>query len=240
MALHKPRALSPEDVRERLLEYRLEVIPVRQTPPEFRASFEAAYLAWLKMWTPVFTPLGHPPLASDDFTRQDEIGAIFRDSTCLAFTLYRTVDTESRAVRDDSYFRIWPELAVAALARDSPRILICSYLAVERAARRRSAGVSLTEVMIAMNSRYLLESQASASAGMTRNDRGINTVCRAQGARLLASGLKFHGFDVDLVAFYKNELSASVTPYAEVLDEFWANRRRPVPPLCNAARPLSQ
>jgi len=57
----------------------------------------------------------------------------------------------------------------------------------------------------------------------------MNSVCRAQGARVLAQDLKFHGFDVDLVAFYRNELSTLVTPYTEGLNEFWTNRRRTAP-----------
>jgi hypothetical protein len=53
----------------------------------------SAYECWSQVWKQTFTELeGRSVLHSDDFTRQDEIGALFHGYECIALFFSRLVD----------------------------------------------------------------------------------------------------------------------------------------------------
>ena len=72
----------------------------------------SAYECWSQVWKQTFTELeGRSVLHSDDFTRQDEIGALFHGYECIALFFSRQVDLSNPLAHDDSYFSVWPREA---------------------------------------------------------------------------------------------------------------------------------
>lgn len=225
MAQNKLAKIDEIALIRKVKSYSLEIIPVKNTPLIQKDRYIAAYKMWKTIWSSTLLELeGLQHLPSDDFTRQDHIAAIFEGPICRAITLHRIVDLSNISHRDDSYFKVWPPEAIQALQRDSSSVLICSYLAVDPDARSRKLGFSLKDLMVSINSRFLIESPASVFAGITRNDRGMNTTCENLGATVLSSNLSLHGVEVDLVAFYKKEITAVSTPYSKACDYLWRTR----------------
>src|ERR1700712_5758269 len=83
------------------------------------------YRLWTEVWHETLLDLDaveHVP--SDEFTRQDEVGAIFHGYECIALSLFRWVDLAEPMHFDDSYFAVWPQAAREKASRDGS-CLVC-------------------------------------------------------------------------------------------------------------------
>jgi hypothetical protein len=163
-----------------------------------------AYRCWADVWQETFAQLenrSHVP--SDDFTRQDEVGALFHGYECVALTFYRWIDLANPIYRDDSYFAVWPEEVRDAACVNGSRICISSNFTIG-APWRRATGCSLKDILGALVVERFLVSDADAVVGTMRTDRGMTRMTDRLGFRRLREGVVHHGVDVDLVAFYRN------------------------------------
>ena len=164
-----------------------------------------AYRCWADVWQETFAELeNRRDVPSDDFTRQDEVGALFHNFECIALSFYRWIDLSNPMYRDDSYFSVWPEeVRDAACARGS-RICVSSNFTIG-APWRRAAGCSLKDVLGAVVVERFLLSDADTLVGTMRADRGMSKLTDRLGFRRLLGGVIHHGVEVDLVAFYRDQ-----------------------------------
>ena len=81
------------------------------------------------------TSMARRCVSQDDFSRQDEIGALFNGSECVGVSAYRFVDLSLPYHRADSYFAAWPQPMLEQIAAASPHVCIGSNLVVAPAWR---------------------------------------------------------------------------------------------------------
>ena len=164
----------------------------------------SAYQCWSEVWKQTFTELeGRSELHSDDFTRQDEVSALFHGYECIALFFSRQVDLSSPLARDDSYFSVWPQAARDAACAQGSRVWVSSNITIHPN-RRKPANVQLSRLICALIIERFLISDADVLVGTMRNDRNMNAITYALGAKPIACGLTHHGVPVDLVAFFRN------------------------------------
>lgn len=165
----------------------------------------AAYECWSDVWKQTFSELeGRASLPSDDFTRQDEIGALFHGYECIALFFSRLVDLSSPLAQDDSYFSVWPKDARQAACLHGSRVWVSSNITIHPR-WRKPGNIALSGLICALIIERFMLSDADVLVGTMRNDRKMNTVTYGLGAKPLATGVIHHGVPVDLVAFYRNE-----------------------------------
>jgi hypothetical protein len=186
-----------------------------------------AYRCWGEVWKQTFQELeDRTDLPSDDFTRQDEVGAIFHGYECVALTFFRWVDLSNPMHQDDSYFAVWPEDARAAACSDGSAICVSSNFTIA-APWRRASGCSLKDVLAALVVERFLISDADALVGTMRNDRRMNEVAYGVGLRPVLRDVIHHGVAVDLMVFHRRSCSR---PPAGALDESIIQALRPTLP----------
>jgi hypothetical protein len=177
--------------------------PANPGPADY-ALLGEAYNCWSNVWKTTLFELDkaeHVP--SDEFTRQDEIGALFHDWECVGLMGYRTVDLASAMHRDDSYFRVWTEEARARATAKGTRMFIAGNLTVA-VPWRRADGASVKELLLALAIERFKASGADALLGTTRNDRGMNDLGYRLGFGPLVRNVTLHNVAVDLVAFFQD------------------------------------
>jgi hypothetical protein len=162
----------------------------------------AAYELWLTVWQKTFKELGKSSLIpSDDFSRQDEIVALFDGPTCAALSFGRIVDMDSSIARHDSYFDAWLFADTVHLKQTGSLVYISSYFTVAEEYRGSAAKHELMRALI----RQFECSRADVLAATTRNARGVNKLVARYGFETIRTGAVMHGADVDLMAYFRGQ-----------------------------------
>jgi hypothetical protein len=183
-----------------------------------------AYRCWSDVWRQTFQELeNRNDLPSDDFTRQDEIGAIFHGYECVALSFFRWVDLRSPMSQDDSYFSVWSQSARDAACSDRSNVCISSNFTLA-SSWRRASGCSLKVVLAALVVERFLVSDASALVGTMRNDRRMNDLAYSVGLRSVVKGVIHHGVEVDLMVYHRKTCAR---PPASPLEESVIQALRP-------------
>jgi hypothetical protein len=183
-----------------------------------------AYRCWSEVWKEAFRELeSRSELPSDDFTRQDEVGAIFHGYECVALSFFRWVDLGSPMIQDDSYFSVWPQSARDAARADGPFVCISSNFTLA-APWRRASGCSLKDILAALVVERFLVSDAHSLVGTMRNDRRMNDLAYSVGLRPVLKGVIHHGVEVDLMLYRRGSCSR---PPAAPLEESVIQALRP-------------
>jgi hypothetical protein len=217
--LRNPRRVPVEE-----LEYHLFRPRTAHTP-----LLERAYELWREGWrTTLFELDGTRELHSDEFGRQDEIGVLSLDGSCVALTGLRWLDMSLPRSREDSYFKCWPADALAKIA--DRVVAIASNTLVHPDWRgtlveppRDQAGdpVRLAFTTNALSTCRFLASPAQSLIALTRNDRAIDRVMAALGSTRLAR-IEMHGIETDIV----NIERADATPHGPVVNHLWSRRHQ--------------
>jgi hypothetical protein len=189
-----------------------------------------AYQCWRTTWAPVLRDLdvvNH--LFSDEFTRQDEIGALTYRSRCIGLSAFRFVDLSLSTSLDDSYFRAWPREAIAALTAHGSKVCIGSNLAILEPWRSAARGFSVKQLLMGLAVQRFLASSADSMAGMVRNDRGMDRLVYGMGAAPLAHNVVIHGIESDLVGFFRGNLAArpSRKALSFLIEKLWRTAAHP-------------
>jgi hypothetical protein len=185
-----------------------------------------AYRCWSEVWKEAFQELeNRTDLPSDDFTRQDEVGAIFHGYECVALSFFRWVDLGSPLIQDDSYFSVWPQSARDAACTDGANICISSNFTLA-APWRRASGCSLKDLLAALVVERFLVSDAVALVGTMRNDRLMNALAYSVGLRPVVKNVIHHGVEVDLMVYHRSSCSR---PPASPREESVIQALRPAP-----------
>lgn len=189
--------------------------------------FERAYVLWRDAWTATFRELeGITRIDSDEFTRQDEIGVLVRDQSCVSVTGVRWLDLSRPTSIDDSYFRVWPEESLRRLA--AARVGISSNTVVspewrgcllEPPARAAVQPMPLKQATIGMSLRRFASSAASVFVGVARNDRGMHRVAEGLNGHCIAT-IPVHGIASDIMLWTQED----VADLGPLIGELWDRR----------------
>jgi hypothetical protein len=210
-----PTGSERTEVRHELFSYRL--LSPRAIGIADVALIGEAYRCWSESWTATLQELdGVDHVPSDEFTRQDEIGAIFHGYQCVALCCFRYVDLSSAMHQDDSYFRVWPFPARREACREGQRLCIAGHFTVAASWRRSSIKSSLKGVLTAVSLDRFAASTSDALVGVTRDDRGMSKATESLGANILGHS-ELHGVPVSLIAYYKSSTRPPLVAEDEVL-----------------------
>ncbi|HEX8954324.1 MAG TPA: hypothetical protein VF945_20865 [Polyangia bacterium] len=171
---------------------------------ERRRMFRA-HLCWQDTWSAMLRDLDGAELRfSDDFSRQDEIGALFCGDECVGLSGYRFVDLSLPWLQRDSYFAPWPAPLVEQIAAATPRVCVGSNLVVAPSWRGALTPMRVSEMLLALAVQRFTESDAQIMLGTMRNDRRMNHISYRMGAMPLRTNVMHHHVAVDLVMFTRN------------------------------------
>ncbi len=170
-----------------------------------REKLLRAHLCWRDTWGAMLRDLDGEELRfSDDFSRQDEIGALFSGSECVGLSGYRFLDLSLPWLRRDSYFAPWPETLLEQIAATSPRVCVGSNLVVAPSWRGALTPMRVSEMLLALAVQRFVASDAQIMLGTMRNDRRMNHISYRMGAMPLSTNVIHHHVAVDLVMFTRN------------------------------------
>jgi len=190
---------------------------------------ESAYQVWRDVWQQTWQEAQvATQVYSDEFTRQDEIGVLSLGADCLSVTCMRWLDLSRARSLEDSYFKHWPEEAVARIA--GRFVCVGSNTAVHPSWRRAliqpphdQAGdpVRLAFAAIALTVQRFVSSSADSLVALTRNDRSIDRILVALGSTTLAR-IKICGNDTDVICVERH----TATPEGSVINDLWRRRHQ--------------
>lgn len=163
-----------------------------------------AYRLWTDVWHETLRELdGVEHVRSDEFTRQDEVGAVFHGYECVALSVFRWIDLGQPMHGDDSYFAVWPQPARDKACRDGSHVCVGSNITIAPA-WRSSVGCSLKRVLAALIiERFVRAGRGDVMVGTMRKDRGMDKLMDMVGAERLGYSVQHHGVDVELYAYFR-------------------------------------
>lgn len=180
----------------------------RSTAVTDRSKLVDAYRCWRTVWGQTLKEVdGVAQVFGDDFTRQDEVGALFYQGSCIGLTAYRWVDLSLPQSQEDSYFKPWPASALEAVLSEGTRICIGSNLTVLSSWRGGAKGFTVKEILMILAVKRFLASDADTMVGTMRNDRGMNELVYRLGAVPLRRKISYHGEENDLVTFSRRAMA---------------------------------
>ncbi len=171
------------------------------------------FATWLETWEDAIQndlKLG-TELYSDEFTRQDEICALydFDRNKCIGMAFFRYVNFECETSQKDSYFSEWPEEAQKKLIKKGSKIAVCSQFTVALAYRKERSPFKWKDVvMFSIVNHFIYNTMCDSMTGAVRINKSVNTASYSSGATLLLPNVKNHIFNEyeDLVAFYRGDV----------------------------------
>lgn len=206
----------------------LIIMPGQRPPSWQRSMYESAFETWRTVWEEAALEIENFPkkVYSNDFTRQDEILAVFHNNECTSLGFWTELDMTLNTSQADQYFQSWDQESLGQLTKYGSQIGKYSYFTVAKPYRTwsRQMGISLTDLQVALFGYRLLESQCSAMTGTTRNNRKINLVCERGGAQVIRRDVMQYGSEVDLMAWYRH----TTRPYKDIefiAQKLWINRQ---------------
>jgi hypothetical protein len=208
---------------------KLFVMSGRSYQGPLREKYQKTYDLWEMVWLQTFKEIaGTSDLASDNFTRQDEILSLFWEDQCCAMVCHRLVDLSVKAFERDSYFRFWgwSEEAMAKLKAQGPRVALGSQITIHPDFRKMQLGGQVKEVIIGLSLRSFQDRNMDAVAGMMRNDKGLDRLFYESGAFPIVKQVTSKNFKLDFVAFFPKLRPIQVDPQFKVLvDDIWSKRQ---------------
>jgi hypothetical protein len=197
--------------------------PSPRQPPSLH--HELAYRFWKNIWSATFREVeGRSFVESDNFSRQDEIGALFAGERCLMLSGFREVSLSSQCIRDDSYFAPWSDESLAELTKDGDQILIGNQITVDPEARGKNFPVSMKDLIVALSILRLLDSECAAMAGTMRNLKGMNTLALRHRATKIPQELELHGETSEIFAFYRSSYEQGLPQLENLSNKLWTER----------------
>lgn len=198
-------------------------------PIELHHIYDQSFKCWYDVWR-AFKVQEHSdesPLFSDEFTRQDEILALFYKGECFALTLFKSVRADDITMSLDSYFSVWSELALKSLTTRGKNILVCSQFTVSPNYRQKNIDIAWKDILFSMSIKKFLEDKNSnAMTGTMRLKKGMGKMSYHGGGTPIMQNLNYFedgSETVDLIAFFKEEVGDKYKqhPYYEKFESCW-------------------
>lgn len=186
----------------------LIIMPGQRPPLWQREMYETAFETWRTVWEEAAHEIENFPkkVYSNDFTRQDEILAVFKGDECAVLGFWTELDLSYEVSIADQYFQSWDKESLKELIKFGALIGKYSYLTIPKAYRRwsKEVGVSLKDLHVGLSGLRFLESNCVAMPVTTRNNKKMNQVCLNGGAQLIKKDVMQYGSEVDLMAWYRH------------------------------------
>lgn len=197
-------------------------------PKRYEKIHQKSFKCWHEVWSDYYQsehPSGHR-LNSDEFTRQDDILALFYKGECFGITFFKEVHWDDLSANLDSYFELWPKEAVDKLLSRGKRILICSQFTIAKNFRGKTTDIQWKYVLFGFIMKRFLEGRVDGMTGTMRVKRGMGRVSFEAGAVPLMTNVVYKDHEdesVDLVGFFHEEVYAKYiqNPYALKFDACW-------------------
>ncbi len=210
----------------------VEYIILPSTDPcnEYSSFYAGAYRCWKESWNHAlrFEMNQKAPLYSDDFTRQDEVPALFYRGECVGLSLQKVINLSECAREEDSYFAPWPLEIVNKLKALKMNIMTASYFTVAKKFRGRARQISWKELLLSLIVHRFKGSHADIMITAARKIKSNQIACYKSGAEALVKNLKYKDIDgetMDIVCWYKNALSFEDEYIQRISKEIWQRRK---------------
>ena len=212
---------------------RFLIMSTRFVPQELHQDLARAYALWKEVWEVAFkTELGvEGPLYSDNFSRQSHVAVLFNKNEPIVLTTLNTLNLNNTCDTDDSYFKVWPDLARAKLKKESKSIITCGNLALNFNYRRGALGVSGKDLIFYLLVKYLKYSQFDSMVAAVRLEKGMDRAAYRTGAHSLMKNVPYTipGQFVDLVSWSRDLSEEIIDPEIKSLANWiWMNRSQVV------------
>lgn len=209
-------------------QYRLVVINGHEVEPSLLPDYQRVYDHWNSVWSATFQEVeSQKKFFADNFTRQDEIVALFDGDICIAAMCHRLMDIRMQPFQKDSYFEPWPAADYAELGAYGDKVVIANQFSVDPNYRRTTSNDMRTSELIAyLSFSHLARLPVSGITGTTRNARSANAVFEKYPHTKLAD-VVYHGEETSLYAFYPHKMSFEQIsePVRELGDYLWQTVR---------------
>ena len=173
------------------------------------------YDMWREVWLSALGELdGATDLKSDDYTRQEQVGALLYEGEVVGSVFFTRVNLNESMWRKDSYFAAWPEETMLEWGAKRPgfQLMVCSWFTLSPKMRRNATGLSAKQLLTSLSTEHMLQTEGcSGMLGTMRNNRGMNTVTYNVHATPILTDLQMHGVGVDLVIFDKDTIQNAPT-----------------------------
>lgn len=210
--------MSSQDIK-------LHILPIGSPSPHYQELYFAAYSCWMGVWTQTYRELCQKDkIMSDDFSRQDEVMALFREDKCLGMVFMRSESFSDPAIWHDSYFSSWPAFAINRLSRHGDKFTIVSYMtgAQDERGKPVEGKMKIQELLMSLSSLRFLELGTDVMVGTPRLAVGMGNSCAQAGATRIFMGQQMHGVDIECLEFTKANVKALELP--ELVLRKWNER----------------
>lgn len=205
--------------------WRLVILPGKHPPQAMTREWEETYRSWKCVWSAAYAEAKlSKPMHSDEFTRQDDVMALFEGDRCLMSLFFRDVNLTHVAPREDSYFAAWPASCIEALQKYSSWVSVGCQTTVIPEVRGNYQGYSMKRLLLALLAQYAMHSRCSSVTAAMRNLKGMQTAGTEAGARLLEADVICNGEATDLMAFFGSELRDFRHQYQVEAETLWNAR----------------
>lgn len=209
------------------MELSLHVMRPENPLPQDREVFEQCFNLWKEVWSATFQELdGDPTIHSDGFCRQTRMLALRHGSRVVGLVMQHDLDFSLPTGPLDSYFKIWPEGAVQKLLRDGPRVMVGSNTTVHLDYRGDlGGGLKLKDLLVGVGVKCFVESESDVLMAIMRCQKGLHKTAHRYGAVTLQEGLVMHNQQVELMGFYRRQLSSPGALVPDLgVEGVWKNR----------------
>lgn len=192
------------------------VFPTRFPKLEYLQEYQKSYQCWRQVWNQALKEEMNvkDDLYSDNFTRQSLVAVLFYDNQPASLLTLNYCDLTDPVSLDDSYFKVWPELAMAKIKKEGCNILISGNLTVNFNFRRGAYGLCWKKLIFSFLVRYLKSSPFDAVLGTPRLEKSVEKACYQTGAHTIHKNLPYtiEGQRIDLISWHRNLDESIIDP----------------------------
>lgn len=189
-------------------EFSLVFVAGNRVEPELLEKYKTIYNHWHTIWSATFQEIDEGDgLFSDQFTRQDEILALFHNDVCVAVCCHRLVDMRMPSFKKDSYFEPWTDYALQRLRKNGDKVIIDSQVSVDPKFRKMQNGMKFIDLMAYVSFLHLSRLQISSITAASRNLRSMDSVFEKFGPEHLEKDVLYHGESTSLYALFPEQIT---------------------------------
>lgn len=210
-------------------DFELIIFPGKHPPKEYLEKYNKAYDCWRQVWEHAFqVELGRPEsIPSDNFTRHDEILALFYKGECAGLTFFLFDNDGSNWFREDSYFKRWPETAFKKLYTNGNKVMISCQFTLNFSFRKTHQNFPWKDLLLGVVVRRFVLSGFDAMCGTTRIAKNVDQASYRAGAVPIIKDMPFADENdrVALLAWYRGMDSHSkVESVAGIVDYIYEKK----------------
>lgn len=148
----------------------------------------------------------------EDFHRFDVKLGLFSENRPIAFHGYQFFDLRLNSDAEHPYFsQVDVPLVERLLSRGIKKISTLEYMCV-CPEFRKTGNRRIGEILGGYSTQYFIDKDVDGVVTITRNNRGVNAMCKMYGAEPLYENLKLHNVEVDVMLFEPRSVQENPDP----------------------------